>query len=204
MKNKLRAQIDKFAENIFQQKLKDDEIRFRLDTDLTLNYQIEKAIEINISRDATKLTRDYGDEIERNLFEKVFKGEFNNLEEDFAIYIDKKGSFQWWHRVAARQGYYLQGWRRDRVYPDFIACLERDKTEPKRLVVFETKGLHLAGNTDTCYKEKLFKTLEEAYQRATDHGEFTAQLPNDKTMSFRLLFENNWQASVDNLIAEAD
>ena len=204
MKNKLRAQIDKLAENLFQQKLKDDEIRFRLDTDLTLNYQIEKAIEINISRDAPKLTRDYGDEIERNLFEKVFKGEFNNLEEDFAIYIDKKEAFQWWHRVAARQGYYLQGWRRDRVYPDFIACLERDKTEPKRLVVFETKGLHLAGNTDTCYKERLFKTLETAYQNATEHGEFTAHLPNEKPMSFRLLFEDTWKASVDNLIAETD
>ncbi len=204
IKNKLRAQIDKLAENLFLQKLKDDEIRFRLDTDLTLNYQIEKAIEINISPDATPLTKDYGDPLERNLFEKVFKGEFNNLEEDFAIYIDKKEAFQWWHRVAARQGYYLQGWRRDRVYPDFIACLERDKTEPKRLVVLETKGLHLAGNTDTCYKEKLFKTLEAAYQNATDHGEFTAHLPNEKPMSFRLLFEDNWKASVDDLIAETD
>lgn len=204
IKNKLRTQIDKLAENLFEQKLKADDIRFRLDTDFTLNYKIEKAIEINISRDAPKLTRDYGDEIERNLFEKVFKGEFNNLEEDFAIYIDKKEAFQWWHRVAARQGYYLQGWRRDRVYPDFIACLERDKTEPKRLIVFETKGLHLAGNTDTGYKDKLFKTLEAAYQNATDHGEFTAHLPNEKPMSFRLLFEDTWKASVENLIAETD
>lgn len=204
IKNKLRVQIDKLAENLFQQKLKDDEIRFRLDTDLKLNYKIEKTIEINISRDAITLTKDYGDPLERNLFEKVFKGEFNNLEEDFAIYIDKKEAFQWWHRVAARQGYFLQGWRRDRVYPDFIACLERDKTEPKRLVVFETKGLHLAGNTDTCYKERLFKTLEAAYQNATEHGEFTAHLPNEKPMSFRLLFEDNWKASVDNLITETD
>lgn len=202
IKNKLRAQIDKLAENLFQQKLKDDEIRFRLDTDLTLNYRIEKAIEINISPDATPLTKDYGDPLERNLFEKVFKGEFNNLEEDFAIYIDKKEAFQWWHRVAARQGYFLQGWRRDRVYPDFIACLEREKKEPKRLIVFETKGLHLAGNTDTCYKENLFKTLEEAYQNATEHGEFTAHLPHEKTMSFRLLFEDNWKVSVDTLITE--
>ena len=202
IKNKLRAQIDKLAETLFQQKLKDDEIRFRLDTDLTLNYQIEKTIEINISRDAPKLTRDYGDEIEHNLFEKVFRGEFNNLEEDFAIYIDQKEAFQWWHRVAARQGYYLQGWRRDRVYPDFIACLERGKNKPERLIIFETKGLHLKGNTDTKYKKDLLKTLEAAYHNSTDRGEFTAQLPNEKPMSFRLLFEDNWKASVDNLITE--
>ncbi len=204
MKNKLRAQIDKLAESVFQQKLKNDLIRFRLHSDLTLNYQIGSTIEVNIPSDPAPLTDKLGDLMDHNLFEKVFRGEFNNLEEDFAIYLDKKKAFQWWHRVAARQDYFLQGWRRDRVYPDFIACLKRDGTEQKRLIVFETKGLHLAGNTDTCYKEKLFKTLEAAYQSATDHGEFTAQLPNDKTMSFRLLFEDTWKPSVDNLIAETD
>lgn len=204
IKNKVRKQIDKLAEEAFLRKIITDQIRFRLDSDLTLNYQIGKAIEVNIPSDPSPLTDDVGDLMEHNLFEKVFKGEFNNLESDFAIYIDKKKAFQWWHRVAAKQDYFLQGWRRDRVYPDFVACLERDGTEQKRLVVFETKGLHLAGNTDTSYKEKLFKTLEAAYNNSTNHGEFTAQLPNEKTMSFRLLFEDNWKASVDDLIAETD
>lgn len=204
IKNKLRKQIDKLAEDVFLRKLISDQIRFRLDSNYKLNYQIGNTIIINISPDVTPLTKDYGDPIEHNLFEKVFKGEFNNLEEDFAIYIDEKEAFKWWHRVAARQDYFLQGWRRDRVYPDFVACIQRDGTEQKQLVVFETKGLHLAGNTDTSYKEKLFKTLESAYNNSTEHGEFTAQLPNEKTMSFRLLFEDNWKASVDNLIAETD
>ncbi|MDE0317377.1 MAG: DEAD/DEAH box helicase family protein [Candidatus Poribacteria bacterium] len=202
--NKVRNQIEKLAEEAFLRKIITDQIRFRLDSDLTLNYQIGNAIEVKIPSDPSPLTDDVGDLMEHNLFEKVFKGEFNNLEENFAVYLDKKEAFQWWHRVAAKQDYFLQGWRRDRVYPDFVACLERDGTDQKRLVVFETKGLHLAGNTDTTYKEKLFKTLEAAYNNSTDHGEFTAQLPNAKTISFRLLFEDTWKASVDDLIAETD
>ena len=152
MKNKLRKQIDKLAEELFRHKIISNQIRFKLDTDFTLNYEIDNTMEVRISPDAPILTRDYGDEIEHNLFERVFKGEFNNLEEDFAIYLDEKEAFEWWHRVAARQDYYLQGWRRNRVYPDFIACLERGKNKPERLIVFETKGLHLEGNTDTKYE----------------------------------------------------
>ncbi len=202
MKNKLRKQIDKLSEDLFRNKIITNQIRFKLDSDFKLNYEIGKTMEVRISPDAPILTRDYGDDIEHNLFEKVFKGEFNNLEEDFAIYLDEKEAFEWWHRVAARQDYYLQGWRRNRVYPDFIACLERGKNKPERLIVFETKGLHLEGNTDTEYKKDLLRILEAAYHNSTDRGEFTAQLPNAKTISFRLLFEDNWKASVDNIIAE--
>lgn len=137
-----------------------------------------------------------------HVFEQVFEAEFNKLETDFALYIDKQSAIQWWHRIAARQGYFLQGWRRDRVYPDFIACLQRSQTGQQRLCIFETKGQHLEGNTDTTYKQKLIKTLEKIYLNDTQHGTMDITTPNNKTMSFRMLFEDSWHETVNETIVD--
>lgn len=99
------------------------------------------------------------------LFNPVYEGEFNTLEKDFALYIDGQSAVKWWHRIAVKQDYFLQGWRRGRVYPDFLACVQRLAGSPKRLIIFETKGIHLSGNPDTQYKEKLFEMLEDVYKK---------------------------------------
>ena len=52
--------------------------------------------------------------------------------------------------------YALQGWQRNKVYPDFIACLG-----DMRLYVLETKGIQLNGNEDTEYKGRLMDLLSE-------------------------------------------
>ena len=93
---------------------------------------------------------------------ETFESGFNSLEKDFALYLEKTNALHWWHRVAARQDYFLQGWRRQRVYPDFVACRKADG----KLLILETKGIHLKGGEDTDYKEKLLTTLEEAYSTA--------------------------------------
>ena len=35
-----------------------------------------------------------------------------------------------------------------------------------RVLIFDTKGEHLAGNLDTKYKEKVLKTLEDTFNNA--------------------------------------
>ena len=64
----------------------------------------------------------------------------------------KRKAITWWHRVAARQRseYYLRGWKRERIWPDFIAMAGQTEGKP-HLLVFETKGGHL-DNPDTGYK----------------------------------------------------
>ena len=145
LKNKLRTQIETLAETVFREKLDNNKIRFSLETDVALNFELKKIIEVNISKDAKRLTRSDASPVQLNLFNPAYEAEFNNLEKDFALYLDKKDTIQWWHRIAARQGYFLQGWRRDRVYPDFIACVQGDKKGQQRLLIFETKGQHLEG-----------------------------------------------------------
>ena len=64
--------------------------------------------------------------------------------------------------VASGGGdYYLKGWRRDRIWPDFVALRSEAEGRP-HLLVFETKGRHL-DNSDTAYKERVMKTLEGAF-----------------------------------------
>ena len=202
LKNKLRTQIESLAETIFQEKLGNNKIRFSLKTDVALNFELEQTIEVIIPKDAKRLIRSDASPLQLNLFNPVYEAEFNNLEKDFALYLDKKDTIQWWHRIAARQGYFLQGWRRDRVYPDFIACVQGNREGQQRLLVFETKGQHLEGNSDTTYKQELIKTLESAYKNATEYGTMDATGPNDKPMSFRMLLEDSWQETVNETIDE--
>ncbi|RKU26403.1 hypothetical protein C6495_17390 [Candidatus Poribacteria bacterium] len=200
LKHRLRERIEQLSENIFREKLATHKIQFRLETDVALNYELEKTLEVNLSQGARPLTRPHGDALQLNLFEPVFEAEFNNLEKDFALYLDEKSAIQWWHRIAAKQGYFLQGWRRERVYPDFIACLQRRNHHPRRLLIFETKGQQLEGNSDTTYKQRLIATLEEAYRNSSSYGMMNAAGPNDSAMSFRMLFENSWRVEVNEVI----
>lgn len=202
LKNHLHQCVEKHAETVFQDKLNNDEIRFRLETNIELNHQLAETLEVNLSAGAQQLTHSHGDPLERNLFYPVYEGEFNTLEADCALYIDGQSAVKWWHRIAVKQDYFLQGWRRDRVYPDFLVCLDQRENEPQRVIAFETKGLHLKGNSDTEYKQKLLATLEEAYLNTTDHGTMHAVAPDGQFMSFRLLFENTWRETVNTVIAE--
>ena len=197
MKLRLRERIEQLSENIFREKLAANKIQFRLETDVALNYELEKTLEVNLSQGARPLTRQHGDALQLSLFEPVYEAEFNNLEKDFALYLDERAAIRWWHRIAAMQGYFLQGWRRDRVYPDFIACLQM----PQRLLIFETKGQQLEGNSDTAYKERLIATLEEAYRNSSSYGVMNAAGPHDSAMSFRMLFEKDWRVTVNEVIA---
>ena len=202
LKHKLRERVESLAETVFREKLNDDRIRFSLETDVSLNYELGKTLDVYVTKNSKPLTRSHATALQFSLFNPVFEAEFNNLEKDFALYLDENRAIQWWHRIAARQGYFLQGWRRDRVYPDFIACVQGSKHGRQRLLIFETKGQQLKGNDDTDYKQKLLKTLEAAYKNATAHGTMDAAGPNDKSMSFRMLLENTWRETVNETIAD--
>ena len=202
LKNNLRERIDELSESVFRTKLSDDKIRFNLETDVELNYKLEETLDVIVSKEDKPLTRSHGDELQLNLFEPVFEGEFNNLEKDFVIYLDEKKAIRWWHRVAAKQGYFLQGWRRERVYPDFVASVQHHKDGSQRILILETKGIQLKGNPDTEYKRELLKTLETVYRNASVHGTMDAVHPSNKTMSFQMLLEKSWKTELNEVMAD--
>ena len=154
--------MDQQAEKIFRTKVAGGEIRFDLAV-TDQNYRVRKSYELLVADSDVRLQR-YGQSVQLTLFEPVFDRDFNDLERRFAFYLDEQKALQWWHRIAVRQygEYYLQGWRRERIWPDFVAMGGETDGKPS-VLVFETKGEHLAGNDDSEYKERVFAALEETF-----------------------------------------
>ena len=117
------------------------------------------------------------------------------LERNFARYLDEHEALQWWHRVAVRRrgDYYLRGWRRERIWPDFVAMGGETDGKP-HVLVFETKGKHL-DNPDTDYKRRVLETLQNVY----NCGTMTVRDGPAKG-TFRLVFnEAEFQAALADL-----
>ena len=92
-------------------------------------------------------------------FAPVYESELNGEEAEVAVYLDGESALNWWHRNVARTQYGLQGWRRSRIYPDFIFAVDG---ESHRITVLETKGDQL-DNLDTAYKRELLDFLSRNF-----------------------------------------
>jgi len=195
MKLDLKEQVQQKSESLFRQKLNAGDITLRLQASANehLNWELARTIEVSVSEDDKILKRKDGSDLEKSLFEKVYQSGLNNLERDTAWYLDKSDSVHWWHRVAVHQREYsLQGWQRQKVYPDLLVCIEEAKTGTYRFSVLETKGEHLKGNDDTEYKRKLFELLTEHASTAVQAGELTIEAATGG-MRFKMLMESSWQ-----------
>ena len=162
----VKAEIEKQAEGAFQRKYDSGEISFELNTSLP-SYRVKETYEIPVLPEDKTFQRSYGEPLQFSLFEPVFDRQFDSdLERRFARYLDEFTALNWWYRVAARQRgeYFLRGWRQERIYPDFVAMAGETEGKP-HLLVFETKGEHLAGNPDTEYKQRVLTALEGAFNR---------------------------------------
>ena len=167
LREHVKSEVERQAEQVFRNKLDQGEIRFDLET-REPNYQMVDSYEIQVSSDDRPLLRRDYQPVQLTLFEPVFEQQFDSeLEKRFAYYLDEELALQWWHRVAARQRgeYYLQGWKRGRIYPDFVA-MANEIGGVTHVLIFDTKGEHLEGNLDTAYKRKVLETLEGAFNSA--------------------------------------
>ena len=112
LREHVKNEVERQAEQVFYEKLRQGEIRFDLEVGQP-NFRMKHHYEIQVSSDDRPLLRNY-EPVQLTLFEPVFEREFaNELEKRFACYLDEQRAVQWWHRVAVRQQgeYYLQGWK---------------------------------------------------------------------------------------------
>ncbi len=159
--------LEKQAEKVFGDKFRAREIRFDLEAGQP-NFRLVESYEIPITDDYGLLIGNNGREVQLSLFEPIYTQQFDStLERNFARYLDEQKALQWWHRVAVRQrgDYYLRGWKRERIWPDFVAMGGETDGKP-HVLVFETKGKHL-DNPDTDYKRRVLETLQNAYNCGT-------------------------------------
>jgi len=187
---------DEMAEAHFKQALVDGRIVFELHAaDLDWEMPFEETIEVQAG--VRQIQGLDGSPVQRSLFEPEFETNMNDLELSVAVELDSRKVVDWWYRSIVRpSGYSLCGWRKQRIYPDFIATVLSAGSAKEQLVI-ETKGTHLLGNEDTEYKRKVFEALTAASQEAQTArlGELGLEVRNAK-ISLTLVSENSWQAEI--------
>jgi type III restriction enzyme len=201
----VHAQVKEAAERIFRDKVKSGDIVFKLLAapldDLNFTFLEQYTAHIASGDARAPLFHANGNALDRALYDKVYRKHFNGFEEQVALYLDGRDAVTWWWRIAARGGWGLQGWLRNKVYPDFLVRLDTQK-QTARLLVLETKGKHLEGSADTTFKERFFQLLEEAYTIGKEAGEVELFSEAPDTMRFRILLqEEAWQNQVETALA---
>jgi type III restriction enzyme len=185
------------SEALFRRKLDDGIVFLRLLAEpfLTLNWQMADKIEVQRNVNETAVT------LEKSMFQPQYLSNYNGLEKPVALAINNKDVVEWWHRLAVRgTEYSIQGWKREKIYPDFLVKLETGKDGVERLYFIESKGEHLEGNKDTDYKQKLFRTINDTLMGdIKPKGELKLVNCKEK-ISFHMVFENEWENALNKLL----
>lgn len=202
MKLDLQSQVYEASEVLFREKLSNGDIAFRLVSSggKQINWELAQTLSFEVRDDEPLFKRKNGEELEKNLFEKLFSKDLNDLEKDVAWYLDSREAVSWWHRMVAKHDFHLQGWQRNKVYPDFLACLTSSDDGSVTFSVLETKGHHLKGNDDTTYKQNLLDLLSAAYSNALDAGEVEIDDQNQRLI-FKILIEDTWRSELSALVS---
>jgi type III restriction enzyme len=148
------------AEALFRDDVRAGRVQFRLRLDGN-NWQMPDFISTTEPLKSPHLTAADGGPLSRSLFAPVLQNELNGEEQNVAVHLDGEAAVKWWHRNVAKTNYGVQGWKRGRIYPDFIFATGGN-AGTGRIVVMETKGDHLQ-NPDTDYKRDVLNFLTESF-----------------------------------------
>jgi type III restriction enzyme len=199
----LLKERDRLAEAKFREDVAAERIQFRLRADQTA-WELPTALETDRPVKARKLVRQSsGGPIEKSVFAPVYEEDFNPNEAEFACYLDEQAALQWWHRNVAKSGnYHLQGWKKNRVYPDFIFAHQK-AGKKQRIVVWETKGDQLEGNLDSEYKRKLLDTMTQCFkaEEVVRAGELELVSEDGTTVICEMVLMSDWKAGIHHTLA---
>lgn len=202
MRADLVEAIHEHTEQVFCDLLARGEISFRLEGKGLSWELVEKLTFEATPPQDYPLRKTNGNLLEKSLFEEVWSCQLNKLETPVALYLDDVDAVRWWHRIAVLSDWYVDGWKKKRVFPDFLVALDVLEGKAMRLVVVETKGLWLK-NEDTQYKQKLFEVLEKHSSSGVKVGEFElGDIPG--AMRFRVVFEGDWKTQLDAALLAED
>jgi type III restriction enzyme len=211
MHRELAKQRDHLAREVFEEMLAKGTMRFmvfadslepdgfnRLPQTLTLREKEPRAVKENNLQ------------YELSLFEQMPERGFSSgLEQSVATFLEDQAPLYFWHRNRSRADYFVQGWKKNRIYSDFIFTAsdpgEKGSASFNRVFVLETKGRHLAGVrdaddelTDTGYKRDVF-TLCTDLSKEKKWSDLVPFMQN-KTMRFEVVDEDGWKARLNQLL----
>jgi len=194
LRKHLEKESDRLAESVFREQISKKAMFFFL---LHGKGGYELPSRINVKKNSKPLIRNDYTSLQRSLFEFVEEEKFNDTEKAVALYLDEQEKLLWWYRNISRQDYYLQGWKKNKIYPDFIFS-EIDSNvqdDYSKVFVVETKGIHLK-NEDTDYKKDIFEFCNKLGIQK-NWTELNTEF--DQKIEFQVIFEDEWKAKINKI-----
>ena len=205
LRGHLEAERERLAEHVFRSMLRKDELRFLIIADSLQRCFPEEIKVTQVRSEGPKpLYREDGGQLELSLFDFVPEDEFSSkTEKKVAWYLEDQTRLFFWYRNRALQDYFIQGWRRRRIYPDFIfTALDKERTETTtdydRVYVVEVKGMHLMGNDRTDYTQKLFDICTQQAE-SRSWNELGLEM-KDRIVRFEVLPGDKWEARLNAIL----
>ncbi len=203
IRNKLRefieAETDRLAERAFDALHASGRLCFYLEC-VRCRFEIPSSIEL---RRTKPLEHDDFTRIQKSLFDYVVDADFNSYEKKVALVMDHHPEVLWWYRnKVGAQNFSVQGFKKGRIYPDFVVQNGQDEKPVARVIVVESKGQHLEGNRDTEYKKKIALRFQEVGREVSwqELGEGFEK----HQFRFQVLDEGvyeNWREKLDEALA---
>ena len=141
LKKILEIEKNKIAEQVFRKLLDKKKLCFFLIQE-NGHHLLPSHIKVKGNK---KLVRADNSQVQKSLFDYVPEEDLNDTEKTVAIYLDEQEQLLWWYRNRVRKDFHIQGWQRNKIYPDFIAAKKSKskKDDYDKVYVLETKGVHL-------------------------------------------------------------
>lgn len=185
---------DRQEKELFKAMLTKKELNLAITDDQVLGFKIPDEDKIEVSR----LPNPY----KNYLHEDLDFNSLNLLERKVGDIVDRQTSVLWWVRnKTARNWYSIQGWKKNKIRPDFIVAKKDDKDDLAMIYILESKGNHLLGSKDTIYKKELLdlitqihkkgdlKIIKTTFSDISSHAEAYLIEENDEENSIRQLMQ---------------
>ena len=129
----------------------------------------------------------------------------NNLELEVASYLDEQEHLFFWYRNPVRKGYHVQGWKRSKIFADFILTLARENGDASRPRTTTCSWWRQRGCTSSA--TPILTTSDPSSKSApsTPKGRGGMQMVpamRDKRMRFEVVDQEEWQARLNELLAD--
>ncbi len=156
-------------EAIFKEEIESGNIKLAITNDKKLGFKVPDFDVIT----TTNMPNLY----DYNLYDDVEVSSLNTLEKKVVDILEKQESILFWFRNrVARNWYGIQGWRENKIRPDFVVAKKKNNDKIEIIYLVESKGEHLLGNNDTTYKNNVFQIMTEQHK-------------NGKLKSYQIEFE---------------
>jgi len=197
-KKYLLSERDRLAESVFTHSLENADFRFIV---LGKNVGFRFPTSIKFGDFSERLNSRDRNDLERFLYEFANAADFNKPEKEVAWFLDGHDRMLFWFRNMVSHNYCIQGWKRNRIWPDFIftSVAKKDAKKVETVYVIETKGLHLLGSEDTEYKRDVFNICNDLSKKRvwTELG-FDIDVGE---IRFEVLSEKEWHRVLNSYLA---